>query len=59
MNMEHMLESRRVDIAAIKIHKNKKDEIKVEFEVIYPPGFDKTGLISDLAENEDVVTILE
>ena len=24
MNMEHMLESRRVDIAAIKIHKNKK-----------------------------------
>ena len=59
MMMENFLKGYKVDIAAVKIHKNKKDEIKVEFEVVYPPGFDKAGLISHLAENENVVTILE
>ena len=59
MMMENFLKGYKVEIAAVKIHKNKKDEIKVEFEVVYPPGFDKAGLISHLAENENVVTILE
>lgn len=55
--MEEYLESSRVDIASVKVHKNKKDEIKVEFEVIYPPGLDKAALFSQLAENDDVMTI--
>ena len=37
----------------------KKDEIKVEFEVVYPPGFDKAWLFSHLAEDENVMTIME
>ncbi len=55
--MEEYLENRKIDIASVKVHKNKKDEIKVEFEVIYPPGMDKAGLFSQLAENDDVVSI--
>ena len=37
----------------------KKDEIKIEFEVVYPPGFDKAWLFSRLAEDENVMTIME
>lgn len=57
--MENFLGSQKINIAAVKIHKNKKDEIKVEFEVIYPPGFDKARLFSSLAEDENVTAILE
>ena len=56
-SMEEYLESCRVDIASAKVHQNKNDEIKVEFEVIYPPGLDKAGLFSKLAENDAVMTI--
>ncbi len=58
-DMEDFLESLKIDIEGVKIHKNKKDEIKVEFEVVYPPGFDKAWLFSRLAEDENVVTIME
>lgn len=58
-NMEDFLESLKIDIAAVKIHKNKKDEIKIEFEVVYPPGFDKAWLFSRLAEDENVMMIME
>ncbi len=57
--MEEYLEERRVDIASVKVHKNKKDEIKVEFEVIYPPGLDKAALFSQLAEDDNVMMISE
>ena len=57
--MEDFLEKRKVEIASTKIHKNKKDEIKLEFEVIYPPGFDKSALFSSLAEEKNVMTINE
>ena len=57
--MEDFLEKRKVEIASTKIHKNKKDEIKLEFEVIYPPGFDKSALFSSLAEEKHVMTISE
>lgn len=57
--MEDFLEKGKVEIASTKIHKNKKDEIKLEFEVIYPPGFDKSALFSSLAEEKNVMTISE
>lgn len=57
--MEDFLEKRKVEITSTKIHKNKKEEIKLEFEVIYPPGFDKSALFSSLAEEKNVMTISE
>lgn len=58
-SMEDFLESCKIDIASVKIHKNKKDEVKVEFEVVYPPGFDKAWLFSHLAEDNSVMAISE
>lgn len=58
-NMRKFLEDARVDVASVKIHKNKKEEIKLEFEVVYPPGFDKATLFSKLAEMPGVIMISE
>jgi Uncharacterized membrane protein len=58
-NMRIYLEDSRVDVASVKIHKNKKEEVKLEFEVVYPPGFDKATLFSKLAEMPGVITISE
>ena len=49
--MEDFLEKRKVEIASTKIIKIKR-QIKLEFEVIYPPGFDKSALFSSLAEKK-------
>ena len=57
--IEDFLEQRKVEITSTKIRKNKKDEIKLEFEVIYPPGFDKSSLLSSLAEEKNIMTINE
>ena len=37
----------------------KKGEIKLEFDVIFPAGFKKSGLLSKLAEMEDVLAASE
>lgn len=58
-NMEEFLEKERVEVSSVKINKNKKDEIKLEFEVIYPPGFDKAALLSKLAEENSVMAVSE
>ena len=58
-NMRNFLESFKIDVVSVKINKNKKEEIKLEFEVVYPPGFDKAGLFSKLAEKSGVIMISE
>lgn len=58
-NMQNYLIERHVEIAGVKINKNKKDEIKLEFDVVYPPGFDKAKLLSDLVELDQVITVSE
>lgn len=57
--MEDYLEAAKVEVASIKVRKNKKEEVKLEFEVIYPPGFDKAALFAHLAEMESVMTVSE
>jgi putative Mg2+ transporter-C (MgtC) family protein len=57
--MEKFLSDEKVDVASVKVHKNKKEEIKLEFEVVYPPGFDRVKLLAKLAEEDCVVTISE
>ena len=58
-NMRNFLEDFKIDVVSVKINKNKKEEIKLEFEVVYPPGFDKAGLFSKLAEKAGVLMISE
>lgn len=57
--VEDFLEREKVEVSSTTIRKNKKDEIKLEFEVIYPPGFDKPALFAKLAEENTVVMIGE
>lgn len=58
-SMEDFLEKEKVEITSIRINKNKKDEIKLEFEVIYPPGYNKGDLLSKLAEENSVLAVSE
>ncbi|MCC8060147.1 MAG: hypothetical protein LUC99_07585 [Clostridiales bacterium] len=57
--MEEYLRKERVKVAAVKINKTKKDEVKLEFDVIYPPGYDKSRLLSRLVEMDDVLVVSE
>lgn len=57
--VEDFLEREKVEVSSTTIRKNKKDEIKLEFEVIYPPGFDKSAFFAKLAEENTVVMIGE
>ncbi len=56
--MEDFLQSEGVEISSIKVVK-KKEEIKLEFEVVYPPRFDKGILLTRLAEQENVMAVSE
>lgn len=58
-NMARHLKKHKVDIIGTKINKNKKGEIKLEFDVVYPPGFDRDELRAKLVEMEDVISVSE
>ena len=58
-DMERFLLSKNIDIQSLQVNKIKKDEIKLEFDVIYPHKLDKPALFSALAECEDVLTVGE
>lgn len=57
--MQAFLQSEKVEVMAVKINKNKKDEIKLEFDVVYPPGVDKSELLAKLVEMEQVIVVSE
>ena len=55
--IEQFLTSERVEIAGLQIKKTKKEEIKLEFDVVFPPGLCQSALMAKLAEREDVLTV--
>lgn len=57
--MEEYLKQKKVEVVGIKITKNKKEEIKLEFDVVYPPGFNKAELLAQLAEKPNVISVAE
>ncbi len=57
--MQAFLEKAGVAVSSVKIQKTKKEEVKLEFEVIYPYGYEKAALFSDLAEIGGVVMVGE
>lgn len=57
--MQSFLEKAGVGVSSVKIQKTKKEEVKLEFEVIYPYGYEKAALFSDLAEMSGVVMVGE
>lgn len=57
--MEEFLMKERVEIQGVKINKNKKEEIKLEFDVLFPPGFNKSALLAKIVEMDEVLQISE
>lgn len=57
--MEEFLTKERVEIQGVKINKNKKEEIKLEFDVLFPPGFNKSALLAKIVEMDEVLQISE
>ena len=57
--MEEFLLEQQVKVIGAKVQKVKKGGIKLEFDVIFPAGFKKSGLLSKLAEMEDVLAASE
>ena len=57
--MESFLLSEHLSVISVKINKTKKDEIKLEFDVVFPPGYERSVLLSRLAEMDEVLTVSE
>lgn len=57
--IEQFLESRKIEIRSVQICKNEKDQIKIEFDVIYPSRLNKPILFCALAEQDDIISIGE
>lgn len=58
-DMENLLANERLTVVSVKINKTQKEEIKLEFDVVFPPGCQKTRLLSKLVEMDDVIAVSE
>ena len=53
------LQREKLSVISVKINKTKKDEVKLEFDVVFPPGYKKTKLLARLVEMDDVLAVSE
>ena len=58
-SMEDYLQNEKLSVLSVKINKTKKDEVKLEFDVVFPPGYQKTRLLARLVEMDDVLAVSE
>ena len=58
-SMEDYLKREKLSVISVKINKTKKDEVKLEFDVVFPPGYKKTKLLARLVEMDDVLAVSE
>ena len=56
---EDYLQREKLSVISVKINKTKKDEVKLEFDVVFPPGYKKTKLLARLVEMDDVLAVSE
>ena len=58
-SMEDYLQREKLSVISVKINKTQKDEVKLEFDVVFPPGYKKTKLLARLVEMDDVLAVSE
>ena len=58
-SMEDYLQREKLSVISVKINKTKKDEVKLECDVVFPPGYKKTKLLARLVEMDDVLAVSE
>lgn len=57
--MEDILMKERLTAVSVKINKTKKEEAKLEFDVVFPPGYQRSKLLSKLVEMDEVIAVSE
>lgn len=55
--LEEYMVKEKIEIKAIKITKGDGDNTRVDFELLFPPGYDRTVLINRLVEKENIVSV--
>lgn len=55
--IETYIMKEKVEIKFMKISRANKLNTKMDLEVVFPPGYDKTQFINDLAGEEGVVSV--
>ena len=58
-DMEKFLIGEKLSVISVKINKTKKDEVKLEYDVVFPPGYQKSELLAKLVEMDDVLAVTE
>ena len=55
--LEDYMTAEKIEIKSIKITKRDSDNLKVDFELLFPAGYDKTNFINRLAEKENIISV--
>ena len=55
--LEEYMTKEKIEIRAIKITKGDSNNLKVDFELLFPAGYDRTGFINRLVEKENIVSV--
>ena len=55
--LEEYMVKEKIEIKTIKITKGDGDNTRVDFELLFPPGYDRTVLINRLVERENIVSV--
>lgn len=56
-DLEDYIMNEKIEIKSIKISKSDKTLSKVELELLFPAGYNKTELINRLSERENVISV--
>ena len=55
--LEEYMTKEKIEIRSIKITKGDGNNLKVDFELLFPAGYDRTGFINRLVEKENIVSV--
>lgn len=55
--VEEILEKDKIEISVLKISKINGEDTKMDMEVVYPAGYNKTSMINRLSYDKDIVTV--
>ena len=55
--LEEYMTKEKIEIKAIKITKGDGNNLKVDFELLFPAGYDRTSFINRLVEKENIVSV--
>lgn len=55
--LEEYMTKEKIEIRSIKITKGDGNNLKVDFELLFPAGYDRTDFINRLVEKENIVSV--